>query len=200
MNSAMKTRSVQSKDFKVGYVDDHVAWPGVTKAGGCKNFAECTAIPRRGMEEYYEGSSYDPERHIWRDGCNLVKDTYAWGLGGFGMAGDGEWGMPNFDTRGKTKSTAPLHLDYFWMGTVKKAGDDASPMDASFSAGPASNQVTIKGPPGNDARVRKHRGDGSAFSDALFGSFFWAVAAQADNFSLVMGCLAQNGTRSASCV
>ena len=112
---------------------------------GCKNFAECTAIPRRGMEEFYVGSSYDPERHIWRDGCSLIKDTYSWGLGGFGMGGDGEWGVPTFDSRGKEESisrgVAPLKMDYFWMHTVKKAGDDASPKDGIESTSGADNPI-----------------------------------------------------------
>ena len=109
MNSAMKRRSVQFRGFRAGYVDDHHEVPDedvienkiakyTVDASGCRNFAECTALPRRGMEEVYRGSSYDPDRNFWRDGCSLVRDTYSWGLGGFGMAGDGEWGLPQFDT------------------------------------------------------------------------------------------------------
>ena len=34
----------------------------------------------------------------------------------------------------------------------------------------------------------------------LFGSFFWSVAAQTDNFSLVMGCLVKNNYDSTKCM
>ena len=129
MNSRIKYNSVQAKGFKAGYVDSHAAGASqITDASGCKNFVECVALPRRGMEQFYKGSSYDPERNIWRDGCSLIHDTYSWGVGGFGMAGDGEWGLPQVDTRGGTPGkSAILAIDYFWMGTVKKSGDDASP-------------------------------------------------------------------------